>query len=86
LKIELLGKKGAKEVLYALADKRRLNFTDLKDLVGSPTTASERLQELTKAGLIKRDVQADQYRTVLYSLTPKGTRIVELVKKIEKTR
>ena len=86
MKIELLGKKGVKEVLYALAEKRRMNFTELKDLVGSPTTASDRLQELTEAGVIKRDVQADQYRTVIYSLTQKGTQIVELVKKIERTK
>lgn len=86
LKIELLGKKGAREVLYALAEKGRLNFTELKELVGSPTTTSERLQELVQAGAVKREVQADQYRTVIYSLTEKGTQAVKLVKELEKDR
>jgi len=86
LKIELLGRKGAKEILYALAEKGRMKFTELKEMVGSPTTTSERLQELTEAGLIRRDVQSDQYRTVLYSLTKSGAQIVELVRKIEGTK
>jgi DNA-binding HxlR family transcriptional regulator len=83
LEIELLGKKGAKEVLYALAEKGRMNFTELRNLVGSPTTTSERLQELTQAGAVKREVQEDQYRTVMYSLTGKGIRAVKLARELE---
>lgn len=83
MKLEFLTKRGSREILYALVDKKRMKFTELKKLVRSPTTASQRLQELTSLGLIKRDVQADQYRTVIYSLTKKGIRIVKLVKELE---
>ena len=83
LKLKFLAKRGTREILHALVDKKRMKFTELKELIGSPTTASQRLQELTGLGLIKRDVQADQYRTVIYSLTGKGIRIVKLVKELE---
>lgn len=61
-----------------------MKFTELKGLIGSPTTASQRLQELTSLSLIKRDVQADQYRTVIYSLTGKGAQAVRLMRELEK--
>jgi DNA-binding HxlR family transcriptional regulator len=83
LEIGLLAKKGAKKILYELASGMSKKFIELKELVGSPTTTSQRLQELAKAGIIRRDVQADKYRTVMYSLTKRGAQIVELMKKIE---
>ena len=84
LSLEILAKKGSKEILYALtASRTGMKFTELKEIIGSPTTASQRLQELTDLGLLKRDVQADQYRTVIYSLTEKGIRVFELLKKLE---
>jgi DNA-binding HxlR family transcriptional regulator len=81
--LELLAQKGSREILYTLFGKKGMKFTELKELVGSPTTTSRRLQELMDLGLIKRDVQADQYRTVIYSLTEKGIKIVRLVKELE---
>jgi len=83
LNLELLAKRGSKEILYALVDKKGMKFTELRELVGSPTTASQRLQALMDLELIKRDVQADQYRTVIYSLTEKGIRVVKLMKELE---
>ena len=66
-----------------LVDKKGMRFTKLKELVENPTTASQRLQELAELGLVKRDVQADQYWTVIYSLTEKGIQVVKLVKELE---
>jgi DNA-binding HxlR family transcriptional regulator len=85
LGLEVLAKKGSKEILCALAaSKVGMNFTELKELIGSPTTASQRLQELTKLGMLKRGVQADRFRSVRYSLTEKGAQAVRLMKELEK--
>jgi len=84
LEFDVLAKKGVKEILRALADKRGMNFSELRELVGSPTTASQRLQELTGLGILKREVQADRFRSVRYSLTGKGTQVAKLIKELEK--
>jgi DNA-binding HxlR family transcriptional regulator len=84
LGFEVLAKKGIQEILRALADKKGMNFTEIQELVGSPTTASQRLQELTSLRILKREVQADRFRSVRYSLTDKGTQVVKLVKEMEK--
>jgi DNA-binding HxlR family transcriptional regulator len=84
LGFEVLAKKGVKEILQGLADKKGMNFTEIQELVGSPTTASQRLQELTRLGILKREVQADRFRSVRYSLTEKGTQVAKLVKELEK--
>ena len=84
LAVDTLAKKGNREILYALAKGKALNFTELKDLVGSPTTASQRLQELTGWGLVGREVQPDRFRSVRYSLTQKGERAVKLMRELEK--
>jgi DNA-binding HxlR family transcriptional regulator len=84
LGFNVLAKKGVREILQALADKKGTNFTEIQELVGSPTTASQRLQELTGLGILKREVQADRFRSVKYSLTEKGIKVVKLVKELEK--
>ena len=80
----VLAKKGVKEILRALADKKGMNFTELRELVRSPTTASQRLQELTGLGILKREVQADRFRSVRYSLTDKGAQVAKIIKELEK--
>ncbi len=73
------------KILYALAEKgEAMNFTEFKMLVGSPTTTSNCLRSLVQAGLIKKEIQDDRYRSVKYSLTEKGAHVAELVRKIEK--
>ena len=84
MKFELLARKGTKEILYALSEKDGMKFTELKTLVGSPTTASQRLQELAGAGVVEREVQADRYRSVKYSLTKKGMQTVKLMKELDR--
>jgi len=84
LRVELLGREGTKTILHALADKGSLKFTDLRKLIGSPTTTSDRLRELIKENVVKREVQSDRYRTVMYSLTKKGFQVVEIIKEIER--
>lgn len=86
MKIELLAKKGAIRLLRALSKKKELKFAEIQKLIGSPTTASQRLKELEGMGVVRREVQADRYRSVRYSLTDKGRRIVKFVDELEQTR
>jgi DNA-binding HxlR family transcriptional regulator len=39
---------------------------------------------MTRPGILKREVQADRFRSVRYSLTEKGAKVVKLVKEMEK--
>ena len=85
MKIDALAKRGTMRVLYALAEKgEAMNFTEFRRLVGSPTTTSGCLRGLVGSGLVKREIQADRYRSVRYSLTEKGTRVARLVRELEK--
>jgi len=81
LTLDILTKKGSKKILDAL-EKRKMNFTELKKLVGSPVTTSKRLQELVSFGLVDREVQANRFRKVKYSLTRRGAKTIELMKKL----
>ena len=81
--LDALAKKGSREILYALAKRNAMNFTELKELIGSPTTASQRLQELSSLGLVGREVQSDRFRSVRYSLTRRGARTVKLMRELE---
>ena len=72
-------------ILYALAEKgEAMNFTEFKRLVGSPTTTSHCLRSLVQAGLVDKEIQADRYRSVKYSLTKKGARVAKLVWELER--
>jgi DNA-binding HxlR family transcriptional regulator len=84
LKIDILARKGTMRVLCALADRGAMSFTEFRRLVGSPTTTSKCLRGLVEAGLMKREIQADRYRSVRYSLTERGAKVAKLVKELEK--
>ena len=86
LKLDALAKRGTMGILYALAEKgEAMNFTEFKRLVGSPTTTSRCLHELAQAGLVRKEIQADRYRSVKYSLTEKGVRVAKLIRELERT-
>jgi len=85
LKIDALAKRGTMRILYTLAEKgEAMNFTEFRRLVGSPTTTSMCLQSLVGSGLVKKEIQADRYRSVRYSLTDRGSRVAKLVRNLEK--
>ena len=85
MKIDALAKRGTMRILCALAERgEAMNFTEFKRLVGSPTTTSRCLQGLVGAGLVKKEIQADRYRSVRYSLTDRGYRAARLVRELEK--
>jgi DNA-binding HxlR family transcriptional regulator len=43
-----------------------------------------RLRGLAEAGLVTKEIQADRYRSVKYSLTAKGAKVAKLVAWLEK--
>jgi DNA-binding HxlR family transcriptional regulator len=72
--VELIGRRWAGAILYALTDGP-LHFADLKDSVPgmSDRLLSHRLKELEEADLVRREVQESGKRIrVSYELTQKG--------------
>ena len=72
--MELIGRRWAGAILYALTDGP-LHFAELKDSVPgmSDRLLSHRLKELEEAGLVRREVEEGGNRVrVSYELTQKG--------------
>jgi DNA-binding HxlR family transcriptional regulator len=71
--VELIGRRWAGAILYALTDGP-LHFADLKEAVPgmSDRLLSHRLKELEEAGLVKREVHPGSRIRVSYELTAKG--------------
>ena len=71
--MELIGRRWAGAILYALTDGP-LHFAELKESVPgmSDRLLSCRLKELEKAGLVQREVQPGSRVRVSYELTDKG--------------
>ena len=83
LNLELLERKGMLKILKALAEKPEMKFTEIRRIVGSPPSTSRCLQDLVKAGLLKKEILPDRYRSVEYSLTQRGIKVAKLVKELE---
>lgn len=78
----VLGKKNMVNILHLLArDKKK--YREVEKLLGNPSTTARHLKLLEEEGLIKREVSAERYRPVYYSLTSKGKKIQTLVKDME---
>ncbi len=79
--LEILGKKGTLKILEEINKNKRISFTSLQRLTGINTrTLSRRLKELTSLGIISREVMED--RTVFYSLTEKGKKLIKGLQRI----
>ena len=78
--VELIGRRWAGAILYALADGP-LRFAELTDAVPgmSDRLLSTRLKELEQAGLVTREVQPGARVHVSYSLTDKGRSLKPLI-------
>lgn len=78
----VLRPKWSLEILVLLADAGTLNYTDIEtELSTSSDVVWERLQLLTKYGLVKRREHSS--RDVRYSITDDGRAILNLVDEIE---
>ena len=80
---ELLALKGARIIVTELSKKDEVRYSELVEAVGHSTTTSRALNMMEKLGYIKREVLQEKYRPVVYSLTPKGRRLDEVVKTLK---
>lgn len=75
----------AREILLALQEQGPLKFNEIKKIIGGdPKTASRRLKYLHQYALVSRSVQQDAWRTVIYSITPKGEKALGLIGEFQK--
>lgn len=78
----VLRPKWSLEILVMLADAGTLNYTEVEtELSTSSDVVSERLQLLTKYGLVKRREHSS--RDVRYSITDDGREILNRVDELE---
>ena len=82
--IKSLSRKGAVQILEALAQKKELNFNDLARRVGYPVTANRVLKDFSRHGLVQKREIKDSLRSVRYSLTEKGLRVRTLLEQMRK--
>ena len=78
--LKTLAKAGCEDALLTLykSKEEELNFGSIAKLMRHRPTATRALKELTKAGLLEREVLED--RSVRYRLTEKGKAVTKLLK------
>ena len=79
--LKTLAKAGCEDVLLTLYEEEELNFGSIAKLMRHRPTAARALKELTKAGLLEREVLDD--RSVRYRLTEKGKAVTKLLKQLK---
>ncbi|MHA1199728.1 MAG: winged helix-turn-helix transcriptional regulator [Candidatus Heimdallarchaeaceae archaeon] len=78
--LNLIGKKWSIQLINVLSDGKKVRYTELRDLIQkgwqqnkiSDATLSARLNELSKEGLLVREIHAEIPPKVEYSLSEKG--------------
>lgn len=76
--IKVLARSKSVEILLGLRG-RKLKFSEVVRITGNATTAMRRTQDLHATGLISRRVLQDRQRSVEYTLTKKGEKLIPLV-------
>lgn len=76
--MEVITKKGSREILNALDKFGTLRFTELGSYVGNPRTLSIRLRELQDLGLIEAGKDG-------YSLSERGKTTLDIISKLQST-
>ncbi len=83
----LLGQKHVLRVLSALVEKSPRRFNELRESVGANTaTITDRLRQMERLGLVRRDVIRVLPRRVEYRLTPMGRDLVKIFRPISRWR
>lgn len=80
---KFIGKAKSMEILFAL-EEGKLTFGRIKNIAGNSTTATRRLKEMLKIGIIKREFAENKLGTVEYRLTTKGKEVIRIMKRLEK--
>ena len=79
-------KAGCEDIILTLNENKELNFGAIANLMPHRATATRVLKELTKTGLVEREVMQD--RSVKYRLTEKEkafSKILKEFKEVEAT-
>ncbi|HUD20324.1 MAG TPA: helix-turn-helix domain-containing protein [Patescibacteria group bacterium] len=81
--LKMLGDFWTLAIIQALHDGDK-RFAQLQRDISrvNPTTLTSRLKRLEKQGIIKREEETVDKLSVVYSLTPKGTGILPILKEI----
>ena len=75
-----LAKAGCEDTRLTLDKNKELNLGAIANLMSHRATATRALKELTKTGLVEREVMQD--RSVKYRLTEKGKAVSKIPKGI----
>nr|MDO8081034.1 helix-turn-helix domain-containing protein [Candidatus Freyarchaeota archaeon] len=72
--INIIGKKWALLIIATIGNNKKLRFNKIMENLGniSPKALADKLKELEKAGLIKKEIFAEVPPRVEYSLTQDG--------------
>jgi predicted transcriptional regulator len=80
----MLGRKGFCEILYYIKDHDRVILSDLLPIAGHGTVMDRR-EELLDYGLISdKKIKEGRRNYIVYDLTPKGEKVLEMLKEIVK--
>ncbi|MFX0096499.1 MAG: winged helix-turn-helix transcriptional regulator [Candidatus Hodarchaeota archaeon] len=79
--IEIISRKWALQIIGVIGNQGRLRFHEIMKRLGkiSPKALTDRLKELKKIGLIKREMFAEIPPRVEYSLTKDGLELRKLI-------
>jgi DNA-binding HxlR family transcriptional regulator len=80
---ELLGLRGTRKILKALASNRQMKYSDLVRQVGFSTTTTRALKGMEQLDLVQKKALTEPYRPVAYWLTDKGKRVAEVAEMLE---
>ncbi|MFQ6050476.1 MAG: winged helix-turn-helix transcriptional regulator [Candidatus Hydrothermarchaeota archaeon] len=79
--INTISKKWTLQIIAIIGNHKKIRYNEIKEKLGgiSPKTLSDRLKELEKEGLIKRETFAEIPPRVEYSLTKDGEELRKAV-------
>ncbi len=80
--ISAISKSLAIQVLLLLKAKKELRYSEIKK-IGHYSTVSRRLRDFEKLSIVEREVVNEYPPKVVYRLTEKGNKLIEILKQVE---
>jgi DNA-binding HxlR family transcriptional regulator len=84
--VDLLGRRYALAIVFAASQSGAVRFNEFKQVLEGipPRTLAQRLSELEEAGVLARRVVDSRPPRVEYRLTPRGERLTQVVRALER--
>ena len=79
---KIFRRKGSIEILIYIAEKGKVRYSELKEVVDNEPSLIRALKVLREYDLITRRIVDDKYRPTEYEITEKGKIIAEYFKRI----